>query len=342
MKAAIIGAGLQGRRRAPVLAESKDDELVAVASLHRPHAEALTGAYGGVALDHWQEVIDRTDVEAVLICTPPHLHAEISIAAMQAGKHVLCEKPLTRTLAEAQAMVDTAGSTGRVLKCGFNHRHHPAIWEAKLRLDRGELGRPLFARCRYGICGRPGYEKEWRADPEQAAGGQYIEQGTHGIDLFRWFLGELVEVACMTSVSYFKEQALDDGGMSLFRAANGATASLHTTLVQWKNLFSFEVFGEDGYIEVEGLGGGYGTETLSVGRRDFKAPFQDQVIHYRGGDKSWHAEWAEFTAAIREGREPIGNGEDGLAAMRLGLASYEAERSRRTIEVASFDGGTAG
>lgn len=339
MKVAIIGAGLQCRRRAPVLMDAKDDKLVAIASLHRAHADQMAAQFGCAAADTWQEIVDRKDIDAVVVCTPPHVHAEISIAAMESGKHVLCEKPLTRTLDEAAALVDTARKTGRILKCGFNHRHHPAVWEAKLRLDRGELGKPLFARCRYGICGRPGYEKEWRADPEQTAGGQFIEQGTHGIDLFRWFLGELDEVSCMTSISYFKEQTLDDGGMSLFRAASGATAMLHTTLVQWKNLFSFEVFGEDGYIEVEGLGGGYGTESLKVGKRDFTAPFQDHMIYYRGGDRSWHDEWKEFTSAIKENRQPMGNGDDGLAAMKLGLAAYQAEREKRVLNLAEFGQG---
>ena len=164
-------------------------------------------------------------------------------------------------------MVNVARETGVTLKCGFNHRHHPAIWEAKKMVDQGKIGKPLFARCRYGICGRPGYEKEWRADPAQAAGGQFIEQGTHAIDLFRWFMGEIVEAVCMTGVEYFKKQSLDDNGMAIFRTASGAMASLHTSLTQWKNQFSFEVFGEDGYLGVEGLGASYGTEKLIAGRR---------------------------------------------------------------------------
>ncbi|HMP88828.1 MAG TPA: Gfo/Idh/MocA family oxidoreductase [Kiritimatiellia bacterium] len=333
MKVGIIGAGLQCRRRAPVLVDSKEDTLVAIASLHKDHAERIASQFNCRAVENWREVVDDKNIDALIVCTPPHVHAEITIAALEAGKHVLCEKPLTRTIEESEAMISAARKSGKILKCGFNHRHHPAIWEAKTRLDRGELGRPLFARCRYGICGRPGYEKEWRADPSMASGGQFIEQGTHGIDLFRWFLGELVEVSAMTSIHYFKEQELDDGGMALFRGANGATAMLHTTLVQWKNLFSFEVFGEDGYVQIEGLGGGYGTETLSVGRRDFTAPFQDHVIHYRGGDRSWHDEWREFTSAIKERREPIGNGLDGLAAMKLGLAAYESEKTGRVISI---------
>jgi predicted dehydrogenase len=121
--------------------------------------------------------------------------------------------------------------------------------------------------------------------------------------------------------------------MAIFRATSGATAMLHASLTQWKNQFSFEVFGEDGYLTVEGLGSSYGTETLSVGKRDFEAPFCDTITHFRGGDKSWKAEWTEFMEAIDEKRDPIGNGLDGLAAMRIALTAYEAEKQRKTLPI---------
>jgi predicted dehydrogenase len=308
--------------------ESEEDELVVIASLHREHAQEMASKMGCEASDDWRTAAARDDVDAVVICTPPHVHAEIGVAAMRAGKHVLCEKPMTRTVVEAERLVAVARETGRTLKCGFNHRHHPAIWEAKRLLDKGTIGKPLFARCVYGICGRPGYENEWRADPAQAAGGQFIEQGTHAIDLFRWFLGEVAEVACMTGIRYFDKQAMDDNGMAIFRMATGAMASVHSSLTQWKNVFSFEVFGEDGYLNVEGLGASYGTERLIAGRRDFSAPFQDTITEFRGGDISWREEWKEFTRAVAERREPIGSGHDGLAAMRIALAAYQAEKSR--------------
>jgi predicted dehydrogenase len=333
MRVAIIGAGLQCRRRAPVVVESKDDELVVIASLHREHAQSVASKMGCEASDDWRRAVTRPDVDVVLICTPPYVHAEIGIAAMRAGKHVLCEKPMTRTTADAEQLVATARETGLVLKCGFNHRHHPAIWEAKRLLDKGSIGRPILARCVYGICGRPGYEDEWRADPARAAGGQFIEQGTHAIDLFRWFLGEVAEVACMTGTQYFKDQPLEDNGMAVFRMASGAMASLHTSLTQWKNTFSFEVLGEDGYLTAEGLGASYGTEKLIAGRRDFSAPFQDAITEYRGGDVSWREEWKEFARAIVERREPIGSGRDGLAAMRVAQAAYRSEESRSYARV---------
>jgi predicted dehydrogenase len=333
MRVSIIGAGLQCRRRAPVLVESKKDRLVSISSKEVPHAEAMAKQFNCAADKTWQDTIRRDDVEAVIVCAPPHVHAEISVAAMRANKHVLCEKPMSKTVTESEEMLRVSRETKRVLKCGFNHRHHPAVWEAKKRVDAGDLGRPVFARCRYGICGRPGYEKEWRADPTQAAGGQLIEQGTHGIDLIRWFMGEIAEVACMTSVHYFKTQTLEDDGFAMFRTIEGATASLHTSLCQWQNLFSFEVTGDEGYARIEGLGATYGTEHLYLGKRDFTAPFQDQVIQYRGGDISWRDEWREFGAAIEEGREPIGSGMDGLAAMRIATAAYQSERLKRILRI---------
>jgi predicted dehydrogenase len=110
-------------------------------------------------------------------------------------------------------------------------------------------------------------------------------------------------------------------------------ASVHSSLTPWKNVFSFEVFGEDGYLNVEGLGASYGTEKLIAGRRDFSAPFQDTITEFRGGDISWREEWKEFTRAIVERREPIGSGRDGLAAMRVALAAYRSEESRSYARV---------
>jgi predicted dehydrogenase len=146
-------------------------------------------------------------------------------------------------------------------------------------------------------------------------------------------MGEPVEVVCMTSRQYFSNQPLDESGMVLVRMTSGGTASLHTSLTNWKNLFSFEVFGEDGYVHAEGLGASYGVETLSIGKRDFNAPFQDHVIQYRSGDNSWRDEWNEFKAAIREQRAPLGDGRDGYEALRLALAAYDSEKTGQYVKL---------
>ena len=332
MKVAFIGSGLQTKRRAPVVNISSDDSIIAIAGVS-DDPPAMCQDYDCIYTSNWHDIIKMNDVETVIITTPPNLHAEIAVAAMSAGKNVFCEKPLARTLEEAQLMVNTARDTGMILKCGFNHRHHPAFLEAYRRYKTGDFGSPISISCKYGICGRPGYENEWRANPNFAAGGQYAEQGVHAIDLFRWFLGELDEVACMTSRKYFTNQSLEDNGMAIFRSKKGATAMLHSSLTHWKNGFSFHFVGEDGYFEISGLGGSYGTEKLLLGKRDFDAPFQDHIIEYRGDDKSWKNEWFEFKNALEHGREPLGNGIDGLEASRAVAASYLSEKTRTIIKI---------
>jgi predicted dehydrogenase len=298
-------------------------------------AEWLAQRMGCEAAAGWEPLVERRDIDVIVVCTPPHLHAVISIAAMEAGKHVLCEKPLARTAEEAEEMVETSGRTGRLLKCGFNHRHHPGIQQARRWFDEGRIGEPVFVRCRYGIGGRPGYESEWRADPNVVAGGQLMEQGIHAVDLARWFLGDFTHVSCFLANGFWRTEPLEDNAFVLCRTAAGATASIHSSLTQWRNLFSFELFGRDGYIAVEGLGGGYGTERAILGRRDFHAPFAEEVVEFRGEDRSWLEEWREFTSAIDEGREPLGNGEDGLEALRLVYAAYESARSGTVSQLAA-------
>jgi predicted dehydrogenase len=184
----------------------------------------------------------------------------------------------------------------------------------------------MSIRCRYGIGGRPGYEKEWRADPKIVGGGQLMEQGIHVVDLARWFLGEFSQVTAFVETGFWEISPLEDNAFALYRTSGGAVASIHSSLTQWKNLFSFELYGRDGYIAVDGLGGSYGIERAILGKRDFTAPFAEEIVEFRGEDRSWWEEWKEFVAAIKEGREPLGNGESGLEALRLVFAAYEAAK----------------
>ncbi len=333
MRVGIVGAGLQARRRGPVLANFPETKLVVVSAVQKDHAAPLASRLGCEAAEGWESMVERDDLDVLIVATPPHLHAPISIAAMRNGKHVLCEKPLAKTIEEAEVMVATARETGRVLKCGFNHRHHPAIQQARQWFDEGRVGDPVFIRARYGIGGRPGYEREWRANPEVVSGGQLMEQGIHVVDLARWFLGEFAQVTAFVETAFWNIKPLEDNAFALFRTGTGTAASIHSSLTQWKNLFSFELYGRDGYIAVEGLGGGYGTEKVAFGKRDFTAPFTEEVVEFRGEDRSWHDEWQEFVAAINEGREPLGNAADGLEAMRLVFAAYDSARAGRTIEL---------
>lgn len=322
MRVGIVGAGLQARRRGAIFHRLKDAKLVVVSGEHPENAKHLAAQFQCDWTTGWKWVGERDDLDAVVVCAPPHLHEAISVLAMQTGKHVLCEKPLARTLEECERMIQASKETGKVLKCGFNHRHHPAIQEAKLQIERGKIGRPLFIRSRYGIAGEPGRINEWKADLQKAAGGHLMEQGIHVVDLSRWFLGEFERVICFRETQYWPMGELEDNAFLTMRTSDGRIASLHTSLMQWRNLFSFEVFGEEGFFEAEGLGGSYGTEKLHFCPKKYGKPFEVTTTEFRGEDPSWLLEWQEFHAAIREGRIPLGSAQDGMEAMRLVFEAY--------------------
>jgi predicted dehydrogenase len=332
MNVGIIGAGLQGRRHALAIRQSKDDRLVAIADVNQDAATALANGTDAKVYSNWEEITKRSDIQAVVICTPPNLHAQIGIAAMKIGKHVLCEKPLAMNPAEAEKMVAAARDNHVRLKCGFNHRHHPAIKQAKAWVSQGTIGEIMSIRCHYGIGGRPEYDKEWRADAKVSGGGQLMDQGMHLLDLCRWFLGDFKEAFGFLATSYW-DMPLEDNAFALLRTQKGQIASMHASWTQWKNQFIFEVFGKDGYVIVDGLGGSYGTEKVILGKRAFLEPFREEIIEFRGDDRSWQEEWQEFVSAIHENREPSSNGYDGLQALRLAYAIYESARTGSVVKI---------
>jgi len=329
----IIGAGLIGRKRAVALQHFGDCSLQTVADLRLDAERALTQEFGGEPFSNWKQVVDRDDIDIVVVSTINSCLAEISAAAARSGKHVLCEKPLGRNSREAQIILDAAKSGNAVVKTGFNHRYHPGIWRAKALLDEGRIGNVMFLRCRYGHGGRPGYEKEWRASKEHCGGGEMLDQGVHVVDLFRWFAGDFSQAFGFTPTCFWPMQ-VEDNAFALFKNDQGVVASMHTSWTQWKNLFSFEVFGSDGYLIVEGLGGSYGTETLRIGKRrpEGGAPDEETLV-FDGLDMSWRDEWKEFLEAIHDRREPIGGGDDGYQANRMIEAVYESVRTSGMVAI---------
>jgi len=332
MRAGLIGCGLQGWRRARAVREH-GDKLVIVADIEEGKAKCLADEMRCEATTNWRDVLARRDVDIVMVCTPNHLHAPMSISTMRTGKHVLCEKPLARNPEEAKHIIDVAEETGMKLKCGFNLRHHPGIQQARKWFDQGVIGEINFIRIRYGIGGRPGYDTEWRANKEMSGGGQLMDQGVHALDLSRWFLGNLSEVFGFLSTRFWKKLQVEENAFCLLRTEKNQVGSIHVSWTLWKNSFYFEIFGNEGYIIVEGLGGSYGTERAVLGKRDFFKPFKEEVIEFLGEDVSWREEWKEFISAIKENREPLGNGYDGLAAVRLAYAIYESTLKCCTVKL---------
>jgi predicted dehydrogenase len=330
---AIVGAGLIGRKRAAAMQKFSNCKLIVVVDINPSAAESLCREFGGQAKSNWEEIVLRRDIDIVIVSTVNKFITPIAIAVAGAGKYVLCEKPLGRNSKEAQTILNAAKESHAVVKTGFNHRHHPAIAKAKQLQEQGHIGALTFLRCRYGHGGRPGYEKEWRASRELCGGGELLDQGVHVVDLFRWFAGEFSEAFGYTPTCFWNME-VEDNGFAMFRSGDGVVAMMHTSWTQWKNLFSFEVFGKDGYLVVEGLGGSYGPETLRVGRRrrEGGAP-EEQTFTFQGPDLSWEHEWQEFLSAIESNERPVGDGWDGYQANRMIEAVYESAKTGRVVKL---------
>jgi predicted dehydrogenase len=325
MDVAIIGCGLIGHKRAKLLGVHR---LTVAVDADPEKAQALAALHPGAAgLIDWRAAVSRADVDAVLVCTPNHLLAPVAIAAAEAGKHVLVEKPGARNAAELAPLADAAQRAKVTVKVGFNHRFHPAFLKAREYVDAGALGELMFVRARYGHGGRVGYDQEWRADPDIAGGGELLDQGMHLIDLSRWFLGDFVHVDGFTH-TYFWDMPVDDNGFMALRTTRQQMAWLHVSWTEWKNTFSFELYGRAGKLHVEGLGGSYGTERLSYYRMSPEMGPPETVIHeYPGADQSWALEFADFVRSVETGGAPCGGLDDAIQALNVIGAIYEANKT---------------
>lgn len=316
-RVALIGCGLVGQKRLNLLPPGS----VTVACDQQPDRARKLAAQspGCLATDSIEQTVASPNVDVVMIATVNAALAPLAIQAVRHGKHVLIEKPGAIGVAELDALATAATATGALVRVGYNHRYHPAALKALEIFRSGALGPMMFLRGRYGQGGRIGYDKEWRADPKLSGGGELIDQGVHLIDLAGLFLGKFTTVAGHLA-TYFWNMPVDDNAFISLRNAAGQTAWLHASCTEWKNLFSLEIYGRDGKLHWEGLGGSYGLERLTYYRMlPQMGPPETTCWEYPRGDESWKLEMAEFFEDIRLKRTPV----PGLKEARAALAVVE-------------------
>jgi predicted dehydrogenase len=326
MNYAVIGCGLIGKKRLAALPAGS--RLVAACDSDPVRAEALVKLAGtGGAFADFKPAVASPEVDAVIVATYNGSLAEISAAAIRAGKHVLVEKPAAVSVDEIDGLIALADRQRVCVRVGFNYRLHPAFLAAREIFESGALGDPMYARARYGHGGRVGYDREWRADPKAAGGGALIDQGIHLIDLAGWFLGPFSEVAGQATTCFWN-MPVDDNAFLHLRTAGGRTAWLHASCTEWKNLFSFEIQGRAGKLQIEGLGGSYGVETLHHHRvRPEMGPPETTVREFSGPDESWRRELAEFEADVARGQVTGAGLREARAALAIVEAIYQGKRS---------------
>jgi predicted dehydrogenase len=324
LRVAIAGCGLIGWKRAGSLGA---DRLVGCFDILPAAAARLASETGAQACHTFAEMLGlRPDVTIVAV-----IHrdlAELAVAALEAGSHVLVEKPAGRDGADVERIRKAAASASRLVKVGFNHRFYAGIHRAITEARSGEHGPIFFARARYGHGGRIGYEQEWRCAPALSGGGEIIDQGMHLLDLSYWMFGDL-PVAGSLLRTHFWQAPVDDNAVILLGEPGGVGNGspwvlLHASWTEWKNMFSLEIYCERAKLDVQGLVRSYGPQRLSVHRmRPELGPPDTEVVEYPDRDTSWLLEWDHFAAAIRagDGRALLGDLESASYAWRCIEAS---------------------
>lgn len=310
-------------------AHSRDCRILAVADIDEAKAKAAAQEIGPdvAAYNDYEQLLARDDIQLVSICTPPFVHAPAAIAALQAGKHVLVEKPMAASLAEADAMLRAAEESGRSLNIVFQYRFGASWWEAKQVVESGLLGPLKFgsAQCLWWR-GHRYYEAWWRGTWEQECGGATINHAVHHIDMLLWLMGPVESVyADMETVAHDVE--VEDLSLAIVRFASGALGSIVSTVSDHHNLDRIEVTGERAAISLpwdvralKELPNGFGepapdvVQEIEAFRRTVKTP-------PHGGHA---AQIADVIAAIREGRPSTVDGVEGRRSLELITAIYKS------------------
>jgi predicted dehydrogenase len=314
-RVALIGCGLVGQKRLNLLPPGS---VTVACDLQLARAQKLAAQSPGcVATASVEAALATPNVDVVMIATVNASLAPLALQAAHAGKHVLVEKPGAISVRQLDELEAVATKRGGRVRVGYNHRYHPAALKALEIFRSGALGPMMFLRGRYGQGGRIGYDKEWRADPKLSGGGELIDQGVHLIDLAGIFLGEFTQVEGHIA-TYFWNMPVDDNAFLSLRNAAGATAWLHASCTEWKNLFSLEIYGRHGKLHWEGLGGSYGLERLTYYRMlPEMGPPETTVHEFPRGDDSWRIEMNEFFDDIRLKRPAAPGLKEAKAVLRV-------------------------
>ena len=298
LSVAIVGCGLIGEKRAGALSDA--DRLVGCYDVNAQAAAALADRHDTRAFASLEELLAITP-EVVIVAAVHDQLAALAETALQAGAHVLVEKPAGVSRAQVERLIECRAAVDRIVKVGFNHRFHPGIARAVAEVHSGAHGALLNVRGRYGHGGRLGYDREWRTDPARSGGGELIDQGMHLLDLTHWLAGPLPLSAAMLRTQFWDTQVEDNAALILGDSSSRTSpwALLHVSWTEWKNLFSLEVCCHSAKLQVDGLVRSYGPQRLTIYRmRPELGPPEVEELNYPDEDLSWEREWSNFVGAI--------------------------------------------
>ena len=313
---AVVGCGLIGCKRIAALPPGSTLKYVFDIVPANAQRAALLVDYPVTIASTLELILGDKSVDVILIATSHHELVPIAMQAVQSGHHILMEKPGGMSRDDIERLRLAVGLADVVVHVGYNHRFHPSLLEAKAIIDSNRFGGLLWMRGRYGHGGRLGYEKEWRANRSISGGGEFVDQGSHLVDLCRYFSGD-VELAFSETQTVFWDTDVEDNVFFALRPKTGGFAWMHASWTEWKNMFSFEITLEKAKIDIFGLGGSYGVESLTLYEMQPEmGPPPSSTMTWDESDASWTLELEDLIAHINDpGHIPMGTTLDGAVAV---------------------------
>jgi predicted dehydrogenase len=328
LRVGVAGYGVVGKIRRRFADEHPHMRTVAVCD--EKIAEPYTAEDGVRCWSHYHELLDE-DLDALFVCMPNYIAAEVTIAGLERGLHVFCEKPPGRDLGDIVRVREAeARHPGRRLMYGFNHRYHDSVREAKRIIDSGELGHIIDMRGVYGKSKIISFASDWRTKREYAGGGILLDQGIHMVDMMRLFAGDdFTTVNSFVSNTYWHHD-VEDNAYALMRTDAGVVAMLHSSATQWRHRFHLDITLSRGAIVLAGLltnSKSYGAETITVvyPDKDDAGDPREQMTRYNR-DNSFRDEVFDFADALVHGKAvDHGSSLEALKTMELVYRIYCAD-----------------
>lgn len=330
LRIGLVGVGGTAQvNHIPALRRIENVELVWLVDRDREKAERVAQKFGvPKASGRLDDLLDDESVDAVDICTPNFLHAPMAVAALEAGKHVLCERPLARNATEAHQMVKAAKKADRVLMCGVQHRFRADAQLLRRFVAKGELG-PVFYSKSGWLRQRTEWDSdEWRRQRKESGGGVVLDLGFQMLDLSLWVLGQPKVVSVTASVHRLRKGEVEDSATAFLRFDNGGTLTLELTwgLLMEKDFAYLNLFGASGAALLnpfrihKGMHGALVnvTPAMDTTRNQYKQSMEAQMAH--------------FAEALRKGAKPEG-GEEILQVMELMDAIYRSAEQGKEVHL---------
>lgn len=338
LRVGVIGCGsIAQHRHLPEYKSNKNVEIVAVCDINEERAQAIAEKYDVKAYTNYEELISSGLVDAVSVCTPNYLHAPISIAALNAGLHVLCEKPMATSKQEAEEMIAAAKESGKKLMIGHNQRFVPSHQKARKLIESGEIGKIYSFRTAFGHGGPEGWsvdgKESWFFQKEKAFVGAMGDLGVHKTDLLRYVLGEeITEVGSFVETNAKDYADVDDNAVCILKTESGAIGTLAASWAYVsKEDNSTIIYGEKAILRLEDDP----TNSLVVQYTN------GEVVKYElgkiqsndeGGQNNSHV-IEKFVESVLQDQEPPVSGEEGMKSLEVILAALQSNETKQIVKV---------